>query len=427
MAPVQNPQVIFNEIPSGYPDPNRTTILSTNTSSPTSPNPIDLDSTPLNGSILVKVLYLSADPYMRGKMRPKEVESYSPAYDLGKPIYGYGVGKVVRSEHKDFAKGEYVTSLIMDHAHYWIPPTSALAPPSVRKFTPESGLPLSVYVGSAGMPGRTAYVAWNTYIGSPESSSTSPSRAAHEIFHRKPNQVAFVSAGAGPVGSFVIQLAKRAGMKVIASAGSEDKLKLCKEMGADVVFNYKKEDTNEVLKKEGPIDVYWDNVGGPTLDAAIGNAALHARVIVCGFISEYNGAQGQEYKVCSSPSFVLMSLLLFSSPTHFSPSLSPTPQNLISILTQRIQIYGFLVFDHENPAPDAPSRQLPPSVIDRSTALSDEFDTVVPKWLAKGEMKFKEDVDGLEKGGLKRVGEALLEVQKGGNLGKKVVQVAKDD
>ncbi|KAF5364614.1 hypothetical protein D9758_005634 [Tetrapyrgos nigripes] len=112
-------------------------------------------------------------------------------------------------------------------------------------------------------------------------------------------------------------------------------------------------------------DRYWDNVGGPTLDAVIGNAALHARFIICGFISQYNGAQGQEYKA------------------------SPSPLDDPSSLHVRFVL--------------------------------DEFDEVITKWLAKGEIKFKEDVDGLEKGGLKRVGEALLEVQKGGNFGKKVV------
>ncbi|KAK7440812.1 hypothetical protein VKT23_016890 [Stygiomarasmius scandens] len=346
MAPVRNAQVIFNEIPSGYPEPGKTTVYNDK-------NTIDLDTVPLNGSILVKVLSLSADPYMRGKMRPVEVPSYAPAYHLGKPIYGYGVGKVVRSEHSGYSKGDYVTSLMMEHAEYWIPTKDDI--PTVKKFTPEPGLPLSVYLGAAGMPGRTAYIAWQMHA------------------KAKKGEVCFVSAGAGPVGAFVIQLAKRDGMKVIASAGSEEKLRQCKEFGADVVFNYKTQSTEEVLAKEGPIDVYWDNVGGSTLDAAFGNAALHSRFIICGFITQYNKPEPTPYK------------------------------NIVSILTKRIVVSGFLVFDHE-------------------AEWEDRFYAEVPKLLASGQLKYTEDISK----GLDKSGEALLEVQVGKNHGKKVIHVADD-
>ncbi|KAK7440811.1 hypothetical protein VKT23_016889 [Stygiomarasmius scandens] len=273
MAPVRNAQVIFNEIPSGYPEPGKTTVYNDK-------NRIDLDAVALNGSVLVKVLELSADPYMRGKMRPVEVSSYVPAYHLGKPIYGYGVGKVVRSEHSEYVKGDYVTSVAMEHAEYWIPTKDDI--PTIKKFTPEPGLPLSVYLGAAGMPGRTAYIGWKVYA------------------KAQKGQVCFISAASGAVGASVIQLAKKDGMKVIASAGSDEKLRRCKEFGADVVFNYKTQSTEEVLAKEGPIDVYWDNVGGPTLDAAFGNAAIHARFV-----------------------------------------------NIANFLDRRISIFGFLVFDLE--------------------------------------------------------------------------------
>ncbi|THU85858.1 alcohol dehydrogenase [Dendrothele bispora CBS 962.96] len=347
MAPIRNSQVIFNEIPKGLPEPGKTTIFNDK-------NTIDPETVPLDGSFLVKVLVLSADPYMRGKMRPVEVPSYTPAYLPGKAIYGYGVGKVVKSDHSGFSKGDYVTSVMMDHAEYWVPSKDDFS--TIKKFTPEPGLPLSVYLGAAGMPGRTAYIAWSMYA------------------HAKKGQVCFVSAGAGPVGAFVIQLAKRDGMKVIASAGSDEKLRQCKEFGADVVFNYKTQSTEEVLAKEGPIDVYWDNVGGATLDAAFGNAALHARFIICGFITQYNSQEATPYK------------------------------NIAHILFKRIIVSGFLVFDHE-------------------AEWEDKFYAEIPKLLASGQLKYSED----RSKGLEKSGEALLEVQVGKNVGKKIIVVADDD
>ncbi|KAK7440810.1 hypothetical protein VKT23_016888 [Stygiomarasmius scandens] len=346
MAPARNAQVIFNEIPSGYPVPGKTTVYNDK-------NTIDLDTVALNGSILIKVFALSADPYMRGKMRPVDIPSYVPAYHLGKPIYGYGVGKVVRSEHSGYAKGDYVTSGLMEHAEYWIPTKDDI--PTVQKFTPEPGLPLSVYVGAAGMPGRTAYIGWKLYA------------------KAKKGQVCFISAGSGPVGASVIQLAKRDGMKVITSAGSDDKIRQCKEFGADVVFNYKTQSTEEILAKEGPVDVYWDNVGGPTLDAAFGNAANHARFIVCGFITQYNESEPTPYK------------------------------NIANILSRRITVSGFIVLDLE-------------------AEWEDQFNAEVPKLLASGQLKYTEDISK----GLDKSGEALLEVQIGKNHGKKVILVADD-
>ena len=111
-------------------------------------------------------------------------------------------------------------------------------------------------------PGQTAFYAWS------------------EFSATKAGETVFVSAGAGPVGSFVIQIAKAQGLKVIASAGSEEKVNFIKSIGADVAFNYKTTNTLEVLQKEGPIDVYWDNVGGETLDAALATATTGARFLV---------------------------------------------------------------------------------------------------------------------------------------------------
>lgn len=128
------------------------------------------------------------------------------------------------------------------------------------------------------MPGKTADFGWK------------------ELSLAKKGEVAFVTAGAGPVGQLVIQLAKLDGLKVIASAGSDEKVEYLKTLGADVAFNYKTSKTAEVLDKEGPINVYWDNVGGETLEAAIDHAAVGARFIECGMISGYNNT-GEPYHV----------------------------------------------------------------------------------------------------------------------------------
>ncbi|KIK68085.1 hypothetical protein GYMLUDRAFT_36914 [Collybiopsis luxurians FD-317 M1] len=353
MAPVPNSRVLFNEIPSGYPIPGKTTILDKS-------QIIDVDTVALNGSILVKVLVLSIDPYLRGKMRPVDVPSYSPAFHLHKPLYNLGVGVVLRSESSDpaFEPGSHVYGLL-DFTEYFIPSAEQLKGLiSLDALVTPSALPWTAYVGAAGMPGQTAYYGWRAYA------------------NPKPQEVVFVSTAGGPVGSIVVQLAKRAGCKVVASAGSADKVAFAKSLGADVAFNYKEQDTAEVLKKEGPIDIYWENVGGSTLDAVLGNAADHARIIVCGMISGYNDSTGQDVNM----------------------------KNLMSLLTHRIHLNGFLVMEL--------AEQYPQFVKD--------FYAEIPRQLVSGELKWSEDVNK----GLEHAGEAILEVQEGRNKAKKVLLVA---
>ncbi|KAK7452765.1 hypothetical protein VKT23_012166 [Stygiomarasmius scandens] len=303
---------------------------------------------------MVKVLVLSIDPYIRGKMRPEHITSYAPAYHLGKPIYGYGIGKVLRSENIDYSKGDYVTSGLMNFAEYWIPTSSDLA--EITKFTPEPKLPLSVYLGAAGMP--------EPHI---SDGKFTPTLKRHVNHPGSENLYSpqWIQQG---------ELAKSDGMKVIASVGSDEKVRQCKEFGADIAFNYKTENAEEILAQEGPVDVYWDNVGGSALDAALGNASLHARVIMCGFISQYNFQSGFEYK------------------------------NISNILFRRIAVHGFLVWEHE-------------------AQWYDRFYIEVPKKLISAELKYTEDISR----GLHKCGEAILEVQIGKNNGKKIVIVADDE
>ncbi|KAG9078532.1 hypothetical protein FRC06_008318, partial [Ceratobasidium sp. 370] len=247
MAPTKNGRLIFNSIPKAYPVPGETTVYVT--------EEVDLDTVPLNGGALVKTLYLSVDPYFRGRMRDASIKSYITAYTLAEPV--------------DVKVGDNVWLPEMPFQHYNV--LSAKHPLIVIK--DETNLPLSVYIGVLGMPGKTAYYGLEV-IGQPKAGET-----------------IYVSTGAGPVGSTVSQLAKAAGLKVIASAGSDDKVEYLKSIGVDVAFNYKKSKISDVLAKEGPIDIYWDNVGGESLEAAIDSCNDFARIILCGAISAFNGAK----------------------------------------------------------------------------------------------------------------------------------------
>ncbi|KAJ6587561.1 hypothetical protein DFH09DRAFT_1141355 [Mycena vulgaris] len=341
MAPITNSRVVFAAIPKDYPIPGETTVYDTTQT-------IDLDGAPLNGGFLIKTLVLSIDPYMRGRMRKPEIESYMPAFLLGDVIEGLGIGVVLRSENPDVAVGKYIYGSKIPHQEYSV----LLTMEGSTFIEKHPKLPLTVYAGSAGMAGKTAYMAWK------------------ELAKAKKGETAFVTTGAGPVGSMVIQLAKRDGLRVIASAGSDEKVAFMKEVGADVAFNYKATNISEVLAREGPINVYWDNVGGETLDAALEHAALYARFVMCGTISGYNSdAQGIK--------------------------------NIDQIFAKSLSLNGFLTFRLEQ-------------------KYDAEFYATIPSALASGEIKYREDVTR----GLETVGDSILRVQQGKNKGKAVVIVA---
>ncbi|PBK87212.1 NAD(P)-binding protein [Armillaria gallica] len=346
MSPIANGTLLFNEIPKGYPEPGKTTVYDTTQT-------IDLENVPLNGGILIKTLVLSVDPYLRGKMRDPSIESYSPPFHIGQPLTNYGVGLVLRSENPNIKVGEHIAGAI-SFQQYSVITDLKLSRVMVIIKT-EDSIPWSAYVGVLGMPARTAFYAWKEY-----------SKA-------KKGEVTFVSSGAGAVGSMVIQLAKLDGLKVIASAGSDEKVEFMKQLGADVAFNYKKDDTVSVLKKVGPIDIYWDNVGGATLDAAFGSANRHARFLECGMITTYNFKDGYPFK------------------------------NIFEIVSKRITINGFIEFD-------------------LTDKWKDEFYRVVPKKIASGEFKYAEDITN----GLENAGEAIRRIQTGQNIAKSVVLVAED-
>jgi len=343
MSPIKNGRHLFKEIPTGYPEPGKTTVQDDSQT-------IDLENVSLDGGVLVKVLVLSIDPYMRGRMRDPSIKSYAPPFTLGEPIYSYGVGKVLRSESSAFESGDHIYG-VMPFQEYFVVNDAK----QFRLLKNEEGLPWSAYVGVCGMPGQTAYHAWKEFASS------------------KKGEVAFVTAAAGPVGSTVLQLAKADGCKVIASAGSDDKVAFVKSIGADVAFNYKSVPTSKVLEKEGPINIYWDNVGGETLEAAINAADSNARFIECGMISQYNLKEPYGIK------------------------------NLFLIVQKQLKIYGFIVSSLHG-------------------KYQEQFYQEVPRRVASGEIKYLEDASR----GLGEASEALLDVLTGRNKGKKVIIVADD-
>jgi len=311
---------------------------------------IDLESVSLDGGVVVKILVLSIDPYLRGRMRAPSIKSYSPPFTLGEPIVNFGVGLVLRSESSSIKPGDHLYGHFPFQQYVVVKDTSSL-----RVLKNEEKLPWSLYVGVCGMPGQTAYHAWK------------------EFAHPKQGDVVFVTAASGPVGATVVQLAKADGLKVIASAGSEEKVAFVNSIGADVAFNYKTQKTAEVLEKEGPINIYWDNVGGETFEAAIDAAAVGARFIECGMISGYNGS-------------------------------APYPvKNLRLIVGKELQISGFIVHNLHYKYLEAFYRE-------------------VPSMVARGEIKYLEDITQ----GLENAGEAILDVQTGKNKGKSVILVAEE-
>ncbi|MER7770402.1 NADP-dependent oxidoreductase [Kitasatospora sp. NPDC096140] len=303
--------------------------------------------TPGPGEILVRNAYLSVDPYMRGRMSARK--SYAEPYALNEPMLGGAVGRVVASQAEGFAEGDYVL-----HFFGWREYATFDARTAV-KVDPDAA-PLSTYLGVLGMPGLTAYAGLT------------------RIAEIKAGDVVFVSGAAGAVGGIVGQIAKLKGAaRVIGSAGSDDKVELLvAEYGFDAAFNYKNGPVVDQLRAAAPdgIDVYFDNVGGEHLEAAIEVMNLHGRIAVCGMISQYNATE----------------------PT-------PAPRNLAQIIAKRFRMEGLLVGDHYD--------------------LQPQFVEEVSAWVRSGELKYRETVTE----GIDSTVDAFLGLLRGANTGKMVVRL----
>ena len=243
------------------------------------------------GEVLVTNQWLSVDPYMRGRM--SEAKSYVPPFPLNGPLDGGAIGVVEASRHPDFAVGDRVSSM-----QGWRDRFIANGAQLTR--LPDTRLPPQLFLGALGMPGMTAWA------------------GLHKVARLQAGETLLVSAASGAVGTMAVQLAKQAGARVIGSTGSADKVAYLKTLGADAVINYRETpDLDAELARLAPegIHVYFENVGGAMLDAALNHMALHGRIVLCGLIEQYN-SQGSG------------------------------PRNLAQVIRKRILIQGLLVSDH---------------------------------------------------------------------------------
>jgi NADPH-dependent curcumin reductase CurA len=295
--------------------------------------------------VLVRNLFMSVDPYMRGRMN--DCKSYVPPFKIGKVLEGGAVGEVIESNAKDFKPGDAVVSNFGWREYF-------IASPKDLHSVSRAVQPLSVYLGALGMTGMTAWAGLN-------------------LVEVKAGDVIYISGAAGAVGNVAGQLAKIRGCKVIGSTGSMEKVKfLREEWGFDIAFDYKTGPVVEQLKVEAPdgIDVYFDNVGGEALEAALATLRVHGRIIACGGISGYNEEK---------------------------PRLGPS--NLFNITTKRLTMRGMIVSDSQD--------------------RRGEFEKEVGGYLQSGKLKNKETV--VE--GLDQAAGAFIGLFAGNNVGKMVVKL----
>jgi NADPH-dependent curcumin reductase CurA len=331
-----NRQIVLRSRPNGPPKPGDFEVVE-------SPMPA-----PGEGEILSRTIYLSLDPYMRGRMT--ESRSYATPVGLGQVMVGGTVSQVLESRNGKFSAGDFVVGYDGWQSH------AVSAGAGVRKLDPTRA-PISTALGILGMPGMTAYV------------------GLLDIGQPKAGETVVVSAASGAVGSAVGQIARIKGCRAVGVAGTDAKCEyVIKELGFEACVNYRAQDFAEALKSACPsgIDIYFDNVGGPVLAAALRLINLNARIPLCGLISQYNATE-----------------------------LPPGP-NLAPLLVNRALIKGFIVTDHADRVRD--------------------FLTDCTRWVEEGRLKYKEDiVEGLES-----APGALIGLFEGKNFGKLLVKVGQD-
>ncbi|MEU5791192.1 NADP-dependent oxidoreductase [Micromonospora purpureochromogenes] len=302
--------------------------------------------TPGPGQIVVRNQFMSVDPYMRGRMN--DVKSYVPPFQVGEALDGGAVGEVVASEADGVKVGDTVL-----HGLGWR--EYALLDAKAARPVDPTIAPVSAYLSVLGMTGLTAYA------------------GLLDVAGMKPGESVFVSAAAGSVGSLVGQIAKLKGAgHVVGSAGSAAKVERLKALGFDAAFDYHDGPVRDSLRAAAPngIDVYFDNVGGDHLEAAISAMNLHGRAAICGMIAQYNETE--------------------------PPA---APRNLAMVIGKRLTLRGFLVSDHGN--------------------LREQFVRDVSGWLRDGKLSYDETiVDGVE-----NAPAAFLGLLRGENLGKMLVRV----
>ncbi|KAK1752882.1 hypothetical protein QBC47DRAFT_49145 [Echria macrotheca] len=349
-AAMTNKTLIFKKIPTGVPVPGEHLVVED--------RGFDADAPPPKGGVTLEVLYASYDPYLRGKMRDPKIKSYSPAFELNQPIVNDTVARVLKSDTPNYQPGDLVIAYLPlgEYATLGADSLNLIR----RKLQNPHGLKdLGLFLGPLGMPGLTG---WSSL---------------HEIGQPKKGETIFISSAAGAVGQVVGQIAKREGLRVIGSVGSDDKLEfLTKELGFDGGFNYKKEKPADALDRLAPngIDIYYENVGGEQLEAALDKLNTFGRVVTCGMISQYNLPPEKRYGV----------------------------KNLFHVVSKRLTMRGFLVGDP-----------------DFGPKYAKDHQEKMQQWLADGSIHAKLHVTE----GIDDAAEGLVGMLEGKNFGKAVLKI----
>jgi NADPH-dependent curcumin reductase CurA len=333
---------------------NLRTVLASRPTGRPSPDNFRLEQAPVpvpdDGQVLLKILYLSLDPYMRGRM--STAKSYSAPVEIGQVMEGGTVAQVLESRHPDFKPGDIVLSHSGWQSH-------ALADGKLLRKLDPAIAPVTTALGVLGMPGFTAYAGLLT-IGQP-----------------KPGETVVVAAASGPVGSAVGQIARIKGARAVGIAGGPEKCAFVREQfGFDAVIDHRAPDLAEQLAAACPngIDVYFENVGGKVWDAVFPLLNTFARIPVCGLVAQYNA--GDE----------------FEGPDQL-------PIVMRQVLRKSLTIRGFIQreFVAQRPA----------------------FEQEMPRWIAEGALKYKEDiVEGLE-----QAPDAFIGLLEGRNFGKLIIKL----
>ncbi len=304
---------------------------------------------PGDGELLVQNLYISLDPAMRGWMN--DAKSYAPPIGIGEVMRAGTAGRVVRSNNPRFSEG--------DHVSGWLGVQEYAVTNGDGLFKVDTDLaPLPVYIGTLGMPGLTAYF------------------GLLDVGDLEEGDTVLVSGAAGAVGSIVGQIAKIKGCRVIGIAGGPDKCTyVVDELGFDAAIDYQSEDVRKAIRRHCPdgVDVYFDNVGGEILDAALANLAMKARVVICGAISQYNNT---------------------------GPVMGPS--NYLSLLVNRARMEGFVIIDF---------------AAGWGGAVKE-----MAGWYSEGKLISREDIVK----GIENFPETLLKLFSGENNGKLVLQVGEE-
>lgn len=333
---MKNKQVCLASRPSGWVTQENFSLRETDVGEPGS------------GEVLVRNLYMSVDPYMRGRMN--DVKSYIPPFQVGEVLQAGVVGEVVSSRFDGLSEGDHVTGML-GWENY------SIADGRLLRKIPRSEAPLSWHLGILGMPGMTAYVGLT------------------KIAAAKKGEQLFVSAASGAVGSVVGQLGKILGCRVAGSAGSDEKVALLTgEFGYDAAFNYKtSESLLQSVKEACPkgVDVLFENVGGEQMEAVLWCMRDFGRIALCGMIADYNAAEPP-----------------------------PGPRGMMLMVGRRITMRGFIVTDHPE--------------------TCEEYVRKAARWVAEGKLKYRETIAE----GVENAPQALIDLLKGGNTGKQIVQLA---